>query len=118
LPSHYLQQRFRSTEVREAVRLEPQAALFHVYEGRVLTYAHRAEEAVEKLEPIVHLDPALFVAQLWLALASIDSGQFDRAIEVSSSMADERGELVATCCLSYVLARRATKTMPRGTWSN
>src|SRR4051812_23390969 len=48
--------------------------LFHVYVGRVLTYAHQAEEAVQKLEAVIHLDPALFAAQLRLDLALIDFG--------------------------------------------
>jgi predicted Zn-dependent protease len=96
-------------EVREAVRLEPQSILFHVYAARLLLYARQAEEAVKKLDEVVQLDPALSVAHLWLALALIEVGQFDRAIEVGFSMVSLGDNAIARSCLTYVLARAGYK---------
>jgi tetratricopeptide (TPR) repeat protein len=92
-------------EVHEAVRLEPQSALFHAYVGRVLYYAGEYEQAKEKLMEVTCVDPALRVARLWLALALSESGRFEEAIVTASELVRLAENSVTRSCLSYVLAR-------------
>ena len=69
-----------SEEIKEARKLDPLSPIVGVAEGRILHFARRFDEAVERFRKIVELDPSFIPAHCDLGAALEEKGMLDQAL--------------------------------------
>jgi Tfp pilus assembly protein PilF len=76
-------------ESARALELEPFNSRFNALEGQFLVHAGRADDAIERLQAVIALDPNHVLARIFIATAYIEKGRYAEAIS-ESQLAAER----------------------------
>jgi Tfp pilus assembly protein PilF len=90
---------------QEAIRSAPDCALLKAYLGRALYYAGRYRDALDVLEDVRSIDPALAVGYLWAALVWTELGRHDEAAAAGSRAVQLSTTSATLSANAYVLAR-------------
>ncbi len=103
-----------SREAARARELEPVSLINNTREGALLYLARRYEQARDRLQETLQLDPDFWIAQLYLGKVSLEQGKhaealaaFDKAIELS------RGNSEAISVRAYYYARTGDQVQAR-----
>jgi tetratricopeptide (TPR) repeat protein len=90
---------------QQAIEGAPDCALLRAYRGRALYYAGRFQDAVDVLDDVANSDRTLAVGYLWAALARIELGHHDEAVEAGSQSARLSETSATLSAYAYVSAR-------------
>jgi serine/threonine protein kinase/tetratricopeptide (TPR) repeat protein len=69
-----------AAELEQAQKLDPVSPALNGYSGAVLYYAHRYDEVIRRMRPIIEKNPDYQQPYAWIALAYEQKGEWDKAI--------------------------------------
>jgi len=75
------------SEIKRAIDVLPNSAVMHHNAGQIYQAARRYDEAIEEYRIALNLDPSFSSAQIFMALAYMRKGMYDKAMEVQMPQA-------------------------------
>jgi TolB-like protein/Tfp pilus assembly protein PilF len=94
-----------AVELEQAQKLDPVSPALNGYAGAVLYYAHRYDQVIDRMRPIMEINPDYQQPYAWIALAYEQKGEWGKAIAaMEKSTQLDGGEVDGLAQLAHIYA--------------